>query len=129
MTSSLAKSKIQTDKAPIPLGTYSQAIRTHSSGHTVYLSGQISADTSIDFRSQAKAVFSNLSEVAKAAGGSLDHIVKLTVFLMDFSNFPIINELMTELFTAPYPARSTIQVSALPKGAQVEIEAVMMISD
>jgi reactive intermediate/imine deaminase len=122
------KQMIYTSKAPKTIGTYSQAIKTNQ---YIFLSGQIpkSSETdqmiSNDFKAETKQVFLNLSEVCKASGGSLNNIVKLTIFLTDLSHFSIINEVMTELFEEPYPARSTIEVKALPAGARVEIEAIM----
>lgn len=124
------KLAIKTGAAPQAIGVYSQAIK---SGNTVYLSGQIPLDphtaelitTSIE--AQVEQVFKNLAAVAEAADGSLNHIVKLTVFLTDLSDFPIINATMAKYFNDPYPARSTIEVSALPKGAAVEVEAVMVV--
>jgi reactive intermediate/imine deaminase len=124
------KNAINTPLAPKPIGPYSQAIR---SNNTVYLSGQIGKSPETDqmvmesFSAEAKQVFQNLSAVAKAAGGDLNQIVKLTIFLTDLSDFPIVNQTMTELFETPYPARSTFQVAALPAGARIEIEAVMVI--
>jgi reactive intermediate/imine deaminase len=124
------KQMIETPLAPKPLGTYSQAIRFH---HTVYLSGQIAKSPTTDqmvtenFSAEAKQVFDNLSAVAQAAGGDLNKIVKLTIFLMDLSDFPVVNQIMAELFEKPYPARSTFQVAALPAGARIEVEAVMVV--
>lgn len=124
------KEKIHTRFAPDAIGTYSQAIRT---GDTVYFSGQIPLDPGTmtlvvgDIAAQAKQVFANMQEVARAAGGTLDHIVKLSIFLTDLTHFPIVNEVMAEFFNEPYPARSTVQVSALPRGAQIEIEAIMVL--
>ncbi len=124
------KQMIETPLAPKPLGTYSQAIRSQN---TVYLSGQIAKSPTTDqmitenFSAEAKQVFDNLSAVAKAAGGDLNRIVKLTIFLMDLSDFPEVNQIMAELFEKPYPARSTFQVAALPAGARIEVEAVMIV--
>lgn len=124
------KKIIQTDAAPQPVGTYSQAIRV---GDTVYLSGQIPLDSKGvfladgDIGAQTRQVFENLSAVALAAGGHLNQCVKLTVFLTDLSDFSVVNSVMKEYLTAPYPARSTIEVSALPKGARVEIEGIMQL--
>lgn len=124
------KQAVQTPQAPKAIGTYSPAIKT---GNTVYLSGQIGLDphtmelVSSDVQAQAEQVFKNLAAVAEAAGGDLNNIVKLTVFIMDFVDFPIINATMAKYFTEPYPARSTIGVAALPKGAAVEVEAVMVL--
>lgn len=122
------KQIVATTSAPKPGGTYSQAIR---SNNVVYLSGQIGISPETDqmitesFSAEARQVFENLSAVAKAAGGDLNKIVKLTVFLTDLADFPIVNQMMTELFNKPYPARSTFQVAALPAGARIEVEAVM----
>lgn len=119
---------INTDLAPEAIGTYSQAIKT---GTTVYLAGQIPLDPTTmmlvadDFRTQVRRVLENLRVVAKAAGGSLKNTVKLTIYLTDLANFPIVNEVMTEYFQPPYPARATVGVAALPKGAMVEIDAVL----
>lgn len=124
------KRKIETRHAPEAIGTYSQAI---SVGNVVYCSGQIPLDpatmtlVSEDFKEQALQTLKNLQAVAKAAGGDLDHMVKLTIFLTDFQHFPTLNELMKQFFKEPYPARATIQVSALPKMAQIEIEGIMVI--
>jgi reactive intermediate/imine deaminase len=123
------KQCIETDAAPQPQGTYSQAVRA---GNTVYISGQLPISLESqqiiinDFKAEALQVFHHLRAIARAAGGDLDQIVKLTIFLTDLSHFSIVNETMKELFTKPYPARSTFQVSALPAGARIEIEAVMM---
>lgn len=124
------KNKIDTQHAPKAIGPYSQAIQV---GNTVYFSGQIAFDpktmelVSHDFAAQAMQVMTNLQEVSKAAGGSLDAIVKLTIYLTDLAHFSILNEVMTRFFQQPYPARSTIQVSALPKAALIEIDAVMVV--
>jgi reactive intermediate/imine deaminase len=119
---------ISTDKAPQAIGTYSQAIRT---GNTVYLSGQIPlvpASMTIisgDISDQIHQVFKNLTAVATAAGGSLDDVVKLNVFLTDLSHFPTVNEVMAGYFNEPYPARAAIGVAALPKDAAVEMDAIL----
>lgn len=124
----MAKKTIQTSRAPQAIGTYSQAVRA---GDTVYLSGQIPLEPKTmemaggDIRAQTHQVFTNLAAVAGAAGGGLGDIVKLTVYLTDLKDFPIINEVMSEYFSAPYPARAAVGVAALPKGAGVEIEAIM----
>lgn len=124
------KEVIQTKAAPAAIGPYSQAIKVNT---TVYFSGQIPLCPSSmqlisnDFKAQAEQVMKNLSSVAEASSGGLDKIVKLTIFLTDLKHFTLLNEVMTRYFKAPYPARSTIQVSALPKEAQVEIEAVMVL--
>ncbi|HTM63609.1 MAG TPA: RidA family protein [Gammaproteobacteria bacterium] len=126
------KEKIHTRFAPDAIGTYSQAVK---SGNTVYFSGQIPLDPANmtmvtgDMDAQAAQVFRNLQEVARAAGGSLDLIVKLSIFLTDLTHFPIVNEVMSQFFTEPYPARSTVQVSALPRGAQIEMEAIMVLPE
>lgn len=123
------KQTIHSELAPQAIGTYSQAIR---SGNTVYLSGQIPLDPQTmtlvegDFVAQAEQVFKNLQEVCKAAGGNIDNIVKLTIYLMDLTHFPIVNETMKKYFNEPYPARSTIQISALPKASLIEIDAIMV---
>ncbi len=124
----MARQIITTDKAPQAIGTYSQAVKT---GSTVYLSGQIPLVPETmelvdgDMRAQIKRVFINLSAVADAAGGKLQDVVKLSVFLTDLSHFPLVNEVMAEYFEEPYPARAAIGVAALPKGAGVEMDAVM----
>lgn len=121
---------IHSETAPAAIGTYSQAVK---SGHTVYLSGQIPLDPktmqlcSPEIRLQIVQVIENLSSVCEAAGGSLSHIVKLSVYLTDLTHFPLINEAMTHYFTEPYPARVALGVAALPRGAQVEMDAIMVI--
>lgn len=121
------KQKIYSEHAPKAIGPYSQAIK---SGNTTYLSGQIPLNpqtmtmVSGDFVSEAKQVFSNLSEVCKAAGGSLENIVKLTIYLTNLADFSVLNEVMIGFFQEPYPARTTIQVAALPKEARIEIDAI-----
>lgn len=125
------KFAIYTKEAPIPRGTYSQAIKC---GNTVYLAGQIPLHPTTqqlignDVKSQISQVFENISAVAKAAGGSLNDIVKLNIYLLDFTEFNFVNEVMAEFFTEPYPARTTIGVAALPMGSKVEIEAIMLLS-
>lgn len=126
----MPKEIIATDKAPGALGTYSQAVKT---GNTVYLSGQIALEPATmelvkgDISDQIRQVFSNLKAVAAAAGGSLQDVVKLNVYLTDLGNFPIINEIMAEYFDKPYPARAAIGVAALPKAAAVEMDGVMVL--
>lgn len=126
----MKKRSIVTDSAPAAIGTYSQAIR---GGDVVYLSGQIPLQVESmeliqsDTGEQIRQVFRNLSAVADAAGGSLDDIVKLNVYLVDLSDFPRVNEIMEECFAKPYPARAVIGASALPKGAKVEIDAIMVV--
>lgn len=128
----MARTIIKTDQAPEAIGTYSQAVRV---GNTVYLSGQIplvpetmelvSGDTEAEIR----RVFDNLRAVARAANGSLADVVKLNVFLTDLAHFPLVNQVMAEYFDEPYPARAAIGVAALPKGARVEMDAVMVLGD
>jgi reactive intermediate/imine deaminase len=119
---------IHTDEAPGAIGTYSQAVRV---GDAVYLSGQIPLDPSTmelvsgSFEAQAVRVFENLRAVAHAAGGSLANVVKLNVYLADLANFPQVNAVMGRYFAQPYPARAAVQVAALPRGAAIEIDAVM----
>ncbi|MCE9662082.1 RidA family protein [Halomonas sp. M5N1S17] len=126
------KAVINTDKAPAAIGPYSQAIKA---GNTVYLSGQIPLDpatmelVSDDFEAQARQVFTNLKAVCEEAAGSLGEIVKLNLYLVDLGNFAIVNQVMEEFFDKPYPARAAVGVKALPKGAQFEAEAVMVIGD
>lgn len=121
---------IRTEAAPQAIGTYSQAVKV---GNTVYLSGQIPLVPQTmsleagDMRAQIRRVFENLKAVAEAAGGSLMDVVKLNVFLTDLAHFPLVNEVMAQYFTEPYPARAAIGVAALPKGAAVEMDAVMVI--
>lgn len=121
---------IQTDHAPAAIGPYSQAVRA---GNTVYFSGQIPLDPATgvlvdgDIAVQARRAFDNLAAVAKAAGGSLDKIVRLGLYLTDLGQFSAVNEVMQEYFDSPYPARSTVEVSALPKGAVFEVDAVMVL--
>ncbi len=124
----MSREIIKTDKAPQAIGTYSQAVKT---GNTVYLSGQIPLIPETmemvegDIREQIHRVFRNLGAVAEAAGGSLADVAKLNVFLTDLANFPIVNEVMAEYFTQPYPARAAIGVAALPKDAGVEMDAIL----
>ena len=126
----MAREIIHTDMAPQAIGTYSQAVKVDN---TVYLSGQIPLIpgkmelVTGDIAAQIRRVFDNLKAVALAAGGDLKHVVKLNVFLTDLSHFPTVNEIMAEYFSQPYPARAAIGVAALPKGAAVEMDAVMVI--
>ena len=128
----MKKQIITTQAAPQAIGTYSQAIKV---GNTVYLSGQIPLVpesmqlVSNDARAQITRVFENLSAVAQAAGGTLQDVVKLNVFLTDLAHFPIVNEVMAQYFEQPYPARAAIGVAALPKGAVVEMDAVMVLPE
>ncbi len=124
------KAVIQTEKAPAAIGTYSQAIKVNN---TVYLSGQIPLDPATmqlvegDMRAQVARVFDNLAAVCEAAGGSLKDIVKLNIFLTDLGHFALVNEVMATYFTQPYPARAAIGVASLPRGAQVEMDGIMVI--
>lgn len=126
----MTREVISTSNAPAAIGPYSQAIRA---GSTVYLSGQIPLDPETGhlvpggFDAQVHRAFKNLREVAQAAGGSLGECVKLTLFLTDLSKFPQVNTIMQEYFQAPFPARSTVEVSGLPREAQFEVEAVMVL--
>ncbi len=124
------KQTIATAAAPAAIGPYSQAVKT---GLVVFLSGQLGLDpqtkelVSQDFEAQVRQSFKNLAAVAKASGASLGDAVKLTLFLTDLSNFAKVNEIMAEVMPQPYPARSTIGVASLPKGAQFEVEAVLVL--
>ena len=126
------KQVVKTDKAPEAIGTYSQAVKIDN---TVYLSGQIPLDPETmelidgDIEQQIRRVIDNLQAVTIAANGRLDDIVKLTVYLTDLVHFPIVNQIMSEYFDKPYPARAAVGVAALPKGAEVEIDAVMVICE
>lgn len=124
----MTKSIVSTDRAPQAIGTYSQAVKIDT---TVYMSGQIPLDPATmelvgdNIEDQIKRVFDNLAAVAQAAGGTLEHVVKLNIFLTDLSHFPKVNEIMATYFNEPYPARAAIGVASLPKGAQVEMDAVL----
>lgn len=124
------KTIISTEKAPAAIGTYSQAVKVDN---TVYFSGQIPLNPETmemvteSFEAQAKQVFENLKAVAEAADGTLNDFVKITVLLSDLKFFGQVNELMAEYFEAPYPARAAYAVKALPKDADIEIEAVMVV--
>lgn len=124
----MTKETIRTDRAPQAIGTYSQAVKVNG---TVYLSGQIPLDPNTmelvngEIEMHIRRVFDNLQAVAQAAGGSLADVVKLNVFLTDLSNFAAVNTVMADYFAEPYPARAAIGVAALPKGAEVEMDAVM----
>ena len=125
----MAKQIIHTDAAPKAIGTYSQAVR---SGNTVYLAGQIGLDPATmeivaGIGPQIRRVFENLKAVAAAAGGTLDNAVKVTVYLTDLGHFALVNEIMAGYFTAPYPARAAVGVASLPRGALVEIDAILVI--
>ncbi|RDH92277.1 MAG: reactive intermediate/imine deaminase [endosymbiont of Seepiophila jonesi] len=124
----MSREIIRTDQAPQAIGTYSQAVKC---GTTVYLSGQIPLVPETmemvdgDVEMQVRRVFDNLQAVARAAGGTLADVAKLNVFLTDLSHFPVVNQVMAEYFSEPYPARAAIGVAALPKDAAVEMDAVM----
>jgi reactive intermediate/imine deaminase len=127
----MSRQSFHTDRAPQAIGTYSQAVRA---GDTVYLSGQIPFDPATmqlvagDMETQARRVFDNLKAVAEAAGGSLDQAVKVTIFLTDLAHFVKVNEVMATYFAKPYPARSTVGVAQLPRGAQIEVECVLHLA-
>jgi reactive intermediate/imine deaminase len=127
----MSRSIIATEQAPAAIGPYSQAVRA---GDTVYFSGQIPLDPATmtlvegDISAQTRRVFDNLAAVAKEAGGSLAQIVRVGIYLTDLANFAAVNAVMAEYFQQPYPARSTIEVSGLPKAAQVEVDAIMVLS-
>jgi reactive intermediate/imine deaminase len=124
----MPRTPIYTPHAPQAIGTYSQAMRT---GNTVYLSGQIPLDPATgelvggDMEAQVRRVFENLKAVAAAAGSDLDHAVRVTVYLTDLQHFALVNRVMAEYFRQPYPARAALGVAALPKGAAVEIDAIL----
>jgi reactive intermediate/imine deaminase len=126
----MPRSIITTELAPAAIGPYSQAVRA---GNTVYFSGQIPLDPSTgalvdgDIAEQTRRVFDNLTAVAQAAGGSLAQIVRVGIYVTDLAHFAAVNAVMADYFQSPYPARSTIEVSALPKAAQVEVDAVMVL--
>lgn len=126
------KQIIRTHQAPKAIGTYSQAVKA---GNTVYISGQIPLVPETNeliaggIEQQIEQVFKNLAEITQAAGGNLKEIVRLTIYLTDINNFAVTNEVMSRFFDEPYPARALIGVSALPKNAQVEIDAIMVLSD
>lgn len=130
MEKSVSKNPIRSDNAPAAIGTYSQAIR---SGDLVFLSGQIPlvpATMEIvagDFEARARQVFDNLRALAEAAGGDLDRVVKLTIYLTDLGNFAAVNSVMADYFTEPFPARAALGVAALPKGADIEAEAILAL--
>ncbi len=123
---------IHTDDAPAAIGPYSQAVRA---GDTVFLSGQIPLDPAGggliegDFEARVRRVLDNLAAVCRAAGGKLDDLVKINVYLTDLSRFERVNSIMAEVFDEPYPARAAVQVSALPKGTDIEMEAVAWLGD
>ena len=122
---------IHTENAPAAIGTYSQA---RSTENLTFISGQIPLDPTTmeivngDFKSRARRVFMNIQAIAEEAGGSLYDICKLTIFLTDLNDFSAVNEVMEEYFDSPYPARAALEVSALPKGVDIEAEAILVIS-
>lgn len=126
----MSRTIITSDNAPAAIGPYSQAVRA---GNTVYFSGQIPLDPTSgmlvegDISTQTRRVFDNLKAVAEAAGGSFEQIVRVGIYVTDLTNFTAVNAVMNEYFQAPYPARSTIEVTGLPKGAQVEVDAIMVL--
>ena len=126
----MSKQAIHSDDAPAAIGAYSQAIRV---GDLVFLSGQIPLDAATmevvdgDFEARARQVFENLKAVAAAAGGDLNQIVKLTVFLTDLSNFAMVNSVMENYFDKPFPARAAVGVASLPKGVDVEADAILAL--
>ncbi|MCC8995731.1 MAG: RidA family protein [Nitrosomonas sp.] len=128
----MIKQTVQTANAPQAIGTYSQAIRVRTGGDTVYLSGQIGLDPNTmqmveGIDAQIRQVFANLQAVAAASGGDLGDIVKLNIFLTDLENFALVNEIMAKHFVQPYPARAAVGVKALPRGALVEMDAIMIV--
>ncbi|MAG77119.1 MAG: RidA family protein [Thalassotalea sp.] len=124
------KTIVSTDKAPSAIGTYSQAVKVTN---TVYLSGQIPLVPETmevvegGFAEQTEQVFKNLVAVCEAAGGSINDMVKVNIFMTDLANFATVNEIMSKYFKEPYPARAAIQISALPKGVDIEIDGIMEI--
>lgn len=126
----MSKHAIHSENAPAAIGTYSQAIRT---GDLVFLSGQIPLDAATmevvegDFEARARQVFENLKAVAVAAGGDLDQVVKLTIFLTDLGNFATVNSVMEDYFEKPFPARAAVGVASLPKGVDVEADAILAL--
>ena len=128
----MPREMINTDQAPAAIGTYSQAVKV---GNTVYLSGQIPLDPATmqlvegGMEAQIRRVFDNLAAVTRASGGSLADTVKLNVFLTDLGHFALVNQIMAAYFQEPYPARAAIGVAALPRGAQVEMDAVLALDE
>ena len=126
----MSRQPIHTDQAPAAIGPYSQAVRA---GDSVFLSGQIPLDPATglivegDISAQARRAFDNLRAVCAAAGGSFDDVVRLGLYLTDLDDFSAVNAVMADYFDAPYPARSTVQVSALPRGAAFEVDAIMVL--
>ncbi|SKA17842.1 RidA family protein [Novilysobacter spongiicola] len=126
----MSRTPIQTEHAPAAIGPYSQAVRM---GGTVFLSGQIPLDPATgelvtgDTSAQARRAFDNLKAVCEAAGGTLDQVARLGLYVTDLGDFAAVNSVMAEYFSSPYPARSTIEVSALPKGAAFEVDAILVV--
>jgi reactive intermediate/imine deaminase len=126
----MSKKAIHSDAAPAAIGTYSQAVRV---GDYVFISGQIPLDPTTmeivegDFETRARRVFDNLKAVTEAAGGELDQIVKVTIFLTDLDNFATVNKVMEAYFSPPFPARAAVGVASLPKGADVEADAILAL--
>jgi len=126
----MSRTPITSPNAPAAIGPYSQAVRA---GSTVFLSGQIPLDPATgqlvegDIAAQTRRVFDNLRAVCQAAGGDLDKLARIGIYLTDLSNFGTVNAVMAEYFQAPYPARSTIEVSGLPKGAEVEVDGILVL--
>jgi len=124
----MSKQIIATTSAPAAIGTYSQAVRA---GDTVYISGQIPLDPATqslvtgDFETQVRRVFANLKAIASAAGGSLDDALRVTIYLTELGNFPVVNKVMAEFCREPYPSRATVGVASLPRGAAVEIDCIL----
>lgn len=124
------KNVIATDNAPAAVGTYSQAVRT---GDLVFISGQIPLDPATmelktGFAEQTHQVFKNLKAIVEAAGGNMNQIIKVNIFVMDLANFATLNDIMAQYFDQPYPARAAVQVAGIPKGAEVEMEAILDLS-
>ncbi len=126
----MPRESISTDRAPAAIGPYSQAVRA---GSQVFLSGQIPLDpatgelVAADIATEARRVFDNLRAVCEAAGGSMDDVVRVGIYLMDLADFAAVNAVMAEYFQAPYPARATVQVAGLPRGARVEVDAILSL--
>jgi len=126
----LVKQEIQTDKAPKPVGPYSQAIKVNG---FLFISGQIPLDPETnrmiegDFKTKARRILENIRQIVESAGGSMDSIVKITVYLTDISKFAELNDVYKEYFNPPYPSRSVVEVKGLPKGSEIEIEAIAYI--
>jgi reactive intermediate/imine deaminase len=126
----MSRDIVHTDKAPAAIGTYSQAVKH---GNLVFLSGQIPLDPDTmelvagDFETRARRVFDNLRAVVEASGGSMDQVLKLNVYLTDLANFATVNTVMADYFDKPYPARAAVGVASLPKGTDIEAEAVLGI--